>query len=46
MGSGMIIDTREWAKAVIEVVGEEVCRTTLQASVIPSRHVSGVPSKS
>ncbi len=46
MGLCMIIDTRERAKAVIEVVGEEVCTTALQASVIPSRHVSRVPSKS
>lgn len=38
----MVVDTRDWAKAVIEVAGEEVCRTALQASVIPSRHVSGV----
>lgn len=42
----MIIVTSEWTKAVMEVVGGEVCRTALQASVIPSRHVSGVASKS
>ena len=42
----MVINKMEWANAVIEVVGENVSRTDLQASVIPSRHVSMVASKS
>ena len=46
MGLGMIIDTRQWAMTVMKVVGGDVCRTAPQASVIPSRHVSGVASKS
>ncbi len=42
----MIIDTSDRAKKVIDDVGEEGCRTALQASVIPISLVSGVASKS
>ena len=42
----MVFDTSEWVKTVIDVVGEEVCRTALQASVIPSSQASGDASKS